>query len=310
MKIVIMIIIIILLSLLLTVREKYNQEKTIPKIVHGENINVINNFFEKVYVINLFDNYERWKKMKKQFDNHGIKVDRFIALDGRCKGEGDEGCLAKLNTFEMSYNIKISNKNNLPLCEIIPAASLTIGTILILRNMVAKKYNHILICEDDIELGRGFEKNFKRGINELKGTKHENWDVLYLGCGNRCGDNGISKTQTREINHISTLNQFYGEGLYSENPNDLRSLCGDDCKRISPHMSVPAHSGGSWCYAFSLKGAKKFLKLIDNDVGNHVDQIYQNLPNNGGIIPVAFNPPIVWHEGGAARSDTNIPWEY
>jgi hypothetical protein len=75
-------------------------------------------------------------------------------------------------------------------------------------------------------------------------------------------------------------------------------------------MSIPERAGGSWCYAFSLKGAKKFLKLIDNDAGNHVDQIYQKLPNKGGIMPVAFNPPIVWHEGGAIRSDTDIPWEY
>lgn len=272
--------------------------------------NEINKFFDKVYVINLFDKEDRWKKMKKQFDNRKIKVDRFIAVDGRCKGQGEEGCLAKLKTFEMSYNIKISNKRNLPLYEIIPAASLTIGTILILREMVAKKYKHILICEDDIELGRGFEKNFKRGIDELSGTSYANWDVLYLGCGHHCGDNALSENPTGKNKHLSTLNKFTGQVVYVQYPNDLRSLCGDDCTRISPHMSVPSEAGGSWCYAFSLKGAKKFLKLIDNDAGNHVDHIYQRLPNLGGIRPVAFNPPIVWHEGGAIRSDTDIPWEY
>jgi GR25 family glycosyltransferase involved in LPS biosynthesis len=272
--------------------------------------NEINKFFDKVYVINLFDKEERWKKMKKQFDNRHIQVERFIADDGRCKGQGEEGCRAKLKTFEMVYNVKISNKRKLPLYEIIPAASLTIGTIVLLRNMVANNYKHILICEDDIELGRGFEKNFKRGIDELKGTKHENWDVMYLGCGNKCGDNEISETPKGRSKHLSTLSQFLDEELYVTNPNDLRSMCGDECENITEHMSIPERAGGSWCYAFSLKGAKKFLKLIDNDAGNHVDQIYQKLPNKGGIMPVAFNPPIVWHEGGAIRSDTDIPWEY
>lgn len=272
--------------------------------------NEINKFFDKVYVINLFDKEDRWKKMKKQFVNRKIEVERFIAVDGRCKGQGDEGCKAKLKTFEMSYNIKISNKDKLPLYQLVPAASLTIGTILILRNMVANRYKHILICEDDIELGKGFEKNFKRGIDELKGTKYDKWDVLYLGCGNLCGDNGMSDKKQGKIKHLSTLSQFTGEDIYLEHPNDLRSLCGDDCENITEHMSIPARAGGSWCYAFSLKGAKKFLKLIDNDAGNHVDQIYQKLPNQGGVMAVAFNPPIVWHEGGAIRSDTDIPWDF
>lgn len=277
--------------------------------------NEINKFFDKVYVINLFDKEERWKKMEKQFRNRKIKVERFIAVDGRCKAQGNPGCLSKIKTFEMVYSVKIGNKQNKPLKEIVPAASLTIGTIVLLRDMIKNGYEHILICEDDIELSRNFAGNFKRGINELKGTKHENWDVLYLGCGNKCGNNGISYEETSKNKHLSTISAIlskYGyDDMYVQHPNDLRAVCDDDeCKEISEHMSIPAHAGGSWCYAFSLKGAKKFLKLIDNDAGNHVDQIYQKLPNMGGIKAVAFNPPIVWHEGGAVRADTDIPWVY
>ena len=273
--------------------------------------NEINKFFDKVYVINLFDKEERWKKMKKQFNNRKIKIERFIAVDGRCKTQGKEGCLAKLKTFEMVYSIKIVNKEKRPVQTFVPAASLTIGTIVLLRDMIANGYKHILICEDDIELGRNFEKNFKRGIDELKNTPHEeNWDVLYLGCGNKCGNNGVGWEKTKSTKHLSTLSQFIDEDWYVGHPNDLRSPCDEDCLDISEHLSIPKRAGGSWCYAFSLKGAKKFLKLIDNDAGNHVDQIYQNLPNKGGVKAIAFNPPIVWHEGGAIRADTDIPWVY
>ena len=280
--------------------------------------NEINKFFDKVYVINLFDKEERWKKMEKQFRNRKIKVERFIAVDGRCKSQGVAGCMAKLKTFEMVYSIKISKQTPKHINSMIPAASLTIGTIVLLRDMIKNNYDHILICEDDIELGRNFEKNFKRGIDELKGTKHENWDVLYLGCGGKCGNRGLSYDKTSAIKHMTTYNQIEALSnieFYTEHPNDLRLPCGygeddDDCTEVTEHISIPYHAGGSWCYAFSRKGAKKFLELIDNDAGNHVDQIYQNLPNMGGIKALAFNPPIVWHEGGAIRADTDIPWIY
>ena len=273
--------------------------------------NEINKFFDKVYVINLFDKEERWKKMEKQFKNRKIKVERFIAVDGRCKTQGKEGCIAKMKTFEMVYSIKISNKNKYPLQEVVPAASLTIGTVVLLRDMVKTGYEHILICEDDIELGRSFSSNFKRGIDELKGTKFENWDVLYLGCGHKCGNSGVSLEKTSINKYLSTATQTnaYDYEIYLKHPNDLRTVCDEgECPEISEHMSVPGKAGGSWCYAFSLKGAKKFLKLIDNDAGNHVDHIYQTLENKGGIKAVAFNPPIVWHEGGGIRADTDIPW--
>lgn len=271
----------------------------------------LNKFFDKIYVINLFDKTERWKKVSKQFKTRGIDVERFVAIDGRCKDQGEGGCEAKLKTFEMTYDIKISNKRKLPLRELIPAASLTIGTILILRHMVKHKLKHILICEDDIELSHGFEKKFKEGIKELKKTNLEKkWDILYLGCGNRCGNAGISREKSRNVKNLSTLSQFIDDEIFVQYKNDLRMPCEDGCKEVSEHLSVADHAGGSWCYAFSLKGAKKILKLIDNDAGNHVDQIYQNLPNHGNVTALSFNPPIVWHEEGAIRKDTDIPWKY
>ena len=195
--------------------------------------------------------------------------------------------------------------------ELIPAASLTIGTILILRHMVKHKLSHILICEDDIELSHGFEGKFKQGLDELKKSSFKDkWDVLYLGCGNKCGNADIAREKSRKTKIKSTISQFIDEEIFVKHKNDLRMPCDDGCKEISEHLSIADHAGGSWCYAFSLKGAKKILKLIDNDAGNHVDQIYQKLEKRGGVVALSFNPPIVWHEEGAIRKDTDIPWEY
>ena len=99
----------------------------------------------------------------------------------------------------------------------------------------------------------------------------------------------------------------------------LRSPCGSDndqCETISQHLSIPKKPGGTWCYGYSLKGAKKFLKYIGKNkrgkikVNNHIDKMLIKTVEKGIMKAVAFNPPIVWHEDGALRSDSDIPWEW
>ncbi len=274
----------------------------------------LNTFFDEIYVINLFDMIERWDKVYKQFKKRGIRVNRFAAIDGRCKAQGDEGCEAKAKSFEISYNVvinaKLAKRKGWKLIELLPASSLTIGTVLLLRHMVKHKMKRILICEDDIVLSRNFEKNFAKGIKELEKSKYaKSWDLLYLGCGNLCGDKGISEEKTSKTKHISQLSQFVGDDWYVNNKDDLRMTC-DECKNVSEHLSIADEPGGTWCYAYSLKGAKKLLKLIDNKVYNHIDKIIAKEVVNSNVRALAFNPPIVMHEYGAIRSDSQIPWEW
>jgi GR25 family glycosyltransferase involved in LPS biosynthesis len=270
----------------------------------------LDNYFSKIYVINLYDKKERWVKVKKQFDKKKIHVSRFIAVDGRCMDQGDDGCIAKLKTFEMIYNVKIPMPKGMKLTELVPASSLTIGTILILRDMVKRRLPRILICEDDIELTRDFEKKFERGIKSLEKIRKYNWDLLYLGCGDRCGTKGISERKRGNVKNLSILSQYIDEDYYVQNKNDLRGLC-DECNEITPYISDTIHPGGTWCYAYSLKGARKVLKLMDNNAGNHIDQIVANQVEDGRLIAYAFDPPIVMHEDISNRdATTSIPWSF
>ena len=56
--------------------------------------------------------------------------------------------MEKLKTFEIAYDVKINiPKNKDKLKVMMPASSLTIGTVLILREMVKRKWKRILGTE-------------------------------------------------------------------------------------------------------------------------------------------------------------------
>ena len=171
----------------------------------------LNKFFDKIFVISLFDKLERYTKVSDQFKAINTKIERFVAVDGRCKDQGEKGCLDKLRSFEMGYNVRIPVYKDTNLREIVPAASLTIGTIVLLRNMVKNKWSTMLICEDDVELTPDLVQKFSAGVREMGSRR---WDVLYLGCGNRCGNEGVSyeKRPGYKLSEVSkVLKKNYGE---------------------------------------------------------------------------------------------------
>lgn len=261
--------------------------------------NSINDFFDKIFIINLHDKTERYNKVIKQFHKTGIKYERFNAVDGRCK---DDECKTKKKQFEKKYNVKIRKKIN------IPAASLVLGTIKILRDQVKNKWSRVLICEDDIEFTKQILNKFEKGIKDLPNK----WDVLYLGCGNSCGTKGISDTQTSSTKYKTSLSIVSDEyDWYTNHKNDLRVPC-ENCTEVkdSKYLSYPSAPGGTWAYSYSLKGAKKMLKFIDNTIDDHIDQIVIKAVADEQITAVSFDPPIIMHEAGAFRPDSDIPWEW
>jgi GR25 family glycosyltransferase involved in LPS biosynthesis len=266
----------------------------------------LNTYFDRIFVLNLFDRTDRWKKVSSQFKRRSIDVDRFIAVDGRCKNVTKETCMSKLKTFEMCYNVKIPIGKKQDTKNILPRASLTIGTLIILREMVKRKWKHVLICEDDIILGRDIERKFAQGIKEIGAKK---WDILYLGCGGHCGNKDVDWDKTNKLKYLTTWNEEDDSEFYTSHPNDLREPCEDDeCVSVSKHISRAINAGGNWCYAYSLSGAKKMIKHIGDNVSRHMDQIIREQQLNN-LYCLAFDPPIVWHESLRGGRDTDNPWD-
>lgn len=115
---------------------------------------MLNQYFDKIYCINLDKRPDRWEKSKLQFDNLNIEVERFSAF------EPDSGS-NKLRKGELG--VLLSN-------------------LAILKEAKEKNYNSILIFEDDVEFHPQFGQLFDSFYNEVPA----NWDMIYFG-GNHVG---------------------------------------------------------------------------------------------------------------------------
>jgi len=101
----------------------------------------INEYFDKVVVINLDKRTDRLEKITKQLDELGITFERFSAIDGTGK------------------NPMLAGKDS---------------HVEVWKQNLGKK---VLILEDDAYFVEGFQERFDEVIQTLP----EEWDVFYLG---------------------------------------------------------------------------------------------------------------------------------
>lgn len=248
---------------------------------------VFNQFFDKIFVINLKDAKDRLRKVSKQYKDKDIKFDVYNAIDGRCDTIND--CNDKQRMLYTRYGVMYGNRIKSPK-ERLPVSSLTLAQRLIYIEMIKRDWQRVLISEDDVWLSPNIEELFYNAIRQLP----EDWDMLYLGCGGECGLKGLGYEKTGENKYITRLATSHRRWYVSE-PDDVITPC-KTCKVLSPELSLPEHPEGSWNFAVSNKGARKLLKIIGNRVGEYCDKIYPEAIRSGEIIAYALDPPIVYHD--------------
>lgn len=138
----------------------------------------LNNYFDKIYCINLDRRTDRWEKCKEQFDKLGIEVERFSAIDG--------------NTLE--YN----NKKLLP-----GEIGIIRSNLELVKKAKENKYNNILIFEDDVEFTDEFNEKFEKYFKQVPAD----WCFLYLG-GNHVGGTHPVNRNLHKIVHSYAIHAF------------------------------------------------------------------------------------------------------
>jgi len=260
----------------------------------------LNKFCSRVFVISLPDQIYRLERLEKQTEKLGITFTVFEAIDGRGKTDLEKS--RKRGAFQREYKVKIPNWMELP------PASLTLGTYLILKEMIRKKWKYITILEDDALFTEGFNEKLEAGIRDLP----KDWDLFYLGCGGRCGNRGVSFKPTEENKYLTTINKFDPNAIfYVSQEEDIRSPCTEkSCPTVSNTLSKPQKPGGTYGYIISQKGARKLYKIIGGRIEDHIDQYLNRAVQDGKLKAVAFDPPVVLHTGGADRPDSTIEWDW
>jgi len=136
----------------------------------------LNEYFDKIFCINLDKRIDKWLLSKKEFQKHDLIVDRFIAIEGNPDKikthltDGGVGCtISHLEVFKLSKLLNLKN---------------------------------VLILEDDVE----FIDDLNDRFNEYYKQIHENWGLLYLG-GNHNGMpiQKISENMAMITNTISSF---------------------------------------------------------------------------------------------------------
>jgi GR25 family glycosyltransferase involved in LPS biosynthesis len=265
-------------------------------------MNSLNAYFDNIFVINLQDKIERRNKVASQFEQHDIRYEKFVAIDGRVDNYR-EG-ISKRDTFEKLYDcfIPITEDNYK---EILCATSLVLNNLAIYRYMIRENIKRVLICEDDVVLPDTLCSDFESSIDQLNTI---DWDVLYLGSGNDSGVEGLSWEQTNQAYFLSPFAEIYGD-YYVAHPCDSRVMGGKSTK-ITDTFSIPFKAGGTWCYAVTLRGAKHILDYIGKRVGWHIDHLINDACNIARLNVIAYDPPIAYHNDPYARKDTSIPWKW
>lgn len=164
--------ILILILLRYNFVEKYNDNKK----------NLLNIFFDKIYVINLKQDVEKKKIIEKKLKELNIDYSIFEAVDGN-----------KLK------NVKLLSYGS------VGAVGCRLSHMKILEDAIKNNYNRILVFEDDVIFRKNFNKHLEKQYSTIK-NNNINWKLLYLGCSYH----GLPKNIKNSIDYVETMGNTSG----------------------------------------------------------------------------------------------------
>jgi len=123
---------------------------------------MINEYFDKIFCINLKDREDRWESAQAEFQKHNLVVERVDAVDSR----RTPSIVIKDGPEQIGYG----------------ARGCSLSHVKVLQNMIDNNIQRALILEDDICFKDDLQMFFHHRERFIPG----NWDILYLG-GNHIG---------------------------------------------------------------------------------------------------------------------------
>ena len=157
----------------------------------GKKNNYLNIFFDKIYLINLERSKNRLNNIHIHLSKRNIIYKKIKAVDYKKIGQ-------KFKIYHKRFTIK--------------EHACLLSHLNIIKEAKELGYKKILILEDDII----FHKQIDKYINILEDIP-KNWNLIYLGCGQRNGVNDVLKKKPFYLANKSRGTYAYGinENIYN-----------------------------------------------------------------------------------------------
>ena len=139
----------------------------------------LNEYFDKIYCINIDRRVDRWEKCQKIFSKHNLEVERFSAIDGNT------------NNYNLGYPFDNELAGAISHTKVIEKA----------KNL---NFKNVLILEDDVDFIDDLERSFTELINQIP----KSWDGLLFG-GNHVGG------YTHLTQNVVRVNRSYALHAYA-----------------------------------------------------------------------------------------------
>jgi glycosyl transferase family 25 len=163
----------------------------------------LNDYFDKIYCINLDRRKDRWNTVKTQFEKHNIEVLRFDAIDGK-------------------------NLNPNPYLSL-GALGCLISHLSILKDAYENNFDKILITEDDVEFCDNLNFKFFQYENQLP-----KWDILYFGANHALCNSYEPNPPIKISENIYKVEHAYALHCYCVNKSCYKTLIETISRMDSP----------------------------------------------------------------------------
>ena len=188
-------------------------------------MNVLNQHFDKIYVITSYFHKSRIKYIKELFHIEDIKFDFHYAVHPDF-----------LDELPLQKYLKYLRDNNQS--DTLPSSkyriSASISHLQVLRQFQYSNYKNILIFEDDVI----FENNYQNKLSDFMNNVPMNWDILNLGRNYSYNDDQVIRFNSI----VNVPKNLYGAHAYAFSRNKIEEFCEyfEDAKQLpygpDPHF--------------------------------------------------------------------------